>query len=62
MWVNINERKEIKGGKYLIIDPNWIESDKRRVAFYANRIGVWTTDDGNQVHPSHYHSLPSEPE
>ena len=62
-WISVNKRVDIKGGKYLVYDPNWIEDNKIRTAFYRNYNGIWIADNGSDdvIHPTHYMKLPNEP-
>ena len=62
-WISVNKRVDIKGGKYLVYDPNWIEDNKIRTAFYRNYNGIWIADNGSDdvIHPTHYMKLPNDP-
>lgn len=58
-WISVAERKEIKGGKYLVIDPNY--NNEMEIAFYRNYNGLWIRDSGDVIHPSFYISLQDLP-
>jgi hypothetical protein len=62
-WISVNKRVDIKGGKYLVYDPNWIEDNKIRTAFYRNYNGIWIADNGSDdvIHPTFYMPLPTKP-
>lgn len=63
VWIDVNKRVDIKGGKYLVFDPNWIEDNKIRTAFYRNYNGIWIADNGSDdvIHPTFYMKLPNDP-
>lgn len=61
-WVPVSERKEIKGGYYLVVDTNSLPNQRRyALAFYRNHNGIWVEENGDIIHPTHYKPLPNPP-
>ena len=60
-WISVTERKEIKGGWYLVVNPNSQPANEYELAFYRNYNGMFIRDSGDVIHPSYYIALSNLP-